>query len=288
MKKTLIALAICGFTGMNLMADSMDSRTITVGDTTVTAYRDGAPSTNHDVYAIPHDGKVILVNAGVGGEDGFLKHFIADGHKSDDITAVLLTNMRGDTIGGLLDGCATRTKVEGGGIIGSSPGAIFRNATLYISKSEKKYWDNFPRVRNPLTPPPLAQQAISAYADRIVTFDSDTEIFPGITAIQAVEQTQRHPGSIIFATRDIMFISDFSKSNSGMDDGSGILELIKTARKAVHGDDHAKQEIIKEMRLENVSEKISFDWIERLANNTKLEARATKILEAKREREKKE
>jgi len=68
----------------------------------------------------------------------------------------------------------------------------------------------------------------------------------------------------------------------------GALTIIEKARKAAQGDEQAKQELIKEMGLENSLSHIHPDWIERLANNAKLEARATKILEAKREREKQE
>jgi len=76
--------------------------------------------------------------------------------------------------------------------------------------------------------------------------------------------------------------------NSGMDDGSGALARMNLARKAIKGDNQAKQALIQEMRLENSLSTVHPDWIERLANNTKLEARATKILEAKREHERKE
>jgi len=73
--------------------------------------------------------------------------------------------------------------------------------------------------------------------------------------------------------------------SSGMDDGSGALKLIELAGKATKGDEQAKQTLIKEMRLENSLSHVHPDWIERLANNTNLETRATAILEEKRERE---
>ena len=203
---------------MNLMADSRNSCTLTIGDTAVTVYRDNTPRTEPDkptidnnVFALHQNGKTILVNAGLGGEDGFLKRFIADGHKPEDVTAVLINVMGDDNIGGLLDGRATRTKIEGG-YIGTSPGAIFPNATLYISKIEKEFWDKVPPVRNPYTPPRLERQVINAYRDRIVTFDFDTEILPGITAIEATKQIPEQVYSTtIFATRDIMFIGGITR-----------------------------------------------------------------------------
>jgi len=42
------------------------------------------------------------------------------------------------------------------------------------------------------------------------------------------------------------------------------------------------------MRLENSLSTLHPEWIERLANNTSLETRATAIFEAKRERERQE
>jgi len=73
----------------------------------------------------------------------------------------------------------------------------------------------------------------------------------------------------------------------GNGDG-GALALIDQARKAVKGDEKAKQELTKAMGLENSLSRVPPDWIEKLANNTKLETRATAIIEAKRERERQE
>lgn len=67
----------------------------------------------------------------------------------------------------------------------------------------------------------------------------------------------------------------------GNGDG-GALGLIEKARKAVQGDEQAKQSLIGAFGLENHLSKLHPDWIERLATNTNLEARATAILEAKK------
>ena len=72
------------------------------------------------------------------------------------------------------------------------------------------------------------------------------------------------------------------------DGDGGALALVEKARKAAQGDEQAQEELIKEMGLENHLSKLNPDWIERLANNTNLETRATKILEAKRLRERQE
>jgi hypothetical protein len=70
-------------------------------------------------------------------------------------------------------------------------------------------------------------------------------------------------------------------------DGGG-LGIVQAARKAMQGDEKAKQALIASMGLENSLAYVHPDWIERLANNTNLETRATVILEAKREKERQE
>jgi len=72
------------------------------------------------------------------------------------------------------------------------------------------------------------------------------------------------------------------EQSSGMDDGSGALARIALARKAVNGDEQAKQQLIEGMGLENSLSRVHPDWIERLATNTNLEVRATAIMEAKK------
>jgi hypothetical protein len=74
--------------------------------------------------------------------------------------------------------------------------------------------------------------------------------------------------------------------SSGLYDGDGgASAFIGKARKAAQGNEQARQELITEMGLEGAMQKIRPDWIQRLAGNTNLEARATRILEAKRQRE---
>jgi hypothetical protein len=72
-------------------------------------------------------------------------------------------------------------------------------------------------------------------------------------------------------------------ATSGGDGGASV--FVERARKAAQGNEQARQELVKEMGLENALLKIRPDWIQRLAGNTNLEARATRILEAKRQRE---
>jgi len=69
------------------------------------------------------------------------------------------------------------------------------------------------------------------------------------------------------------------------DSDGGASVFIELARKAEKGDEQARRALIKEMGLENSLSKVHPDWIQRLAGNTNLEVRATRILEAKRQRD---
>lgn len=72
------------------------------------------------------------------------------------------------------------------------------------------------------------------------------------------------------------------------DGDGGALAYIELAGKAEHGDGEAREELINAFKVGESVPDFRPDWIERLANNTKLETRAKQILEAKREREKQE
>ena len=80
-----------------------------------------------------------------------------------------------------------------------------------------------------------------------------------------------------------------SRSSQRISDGDGgALAIVELARKAKSGEEHAKQQLIVTMGVKDSLSTLHPDWIERLANNTNLEVRATRILEVKRERERKE
>ena len=79
----------------------------------------------------------------------------------------------------------------------------------------------------------------------------------------------------------------YSSARSEDGDG-GALILLDLARKVEHGDEKAREALINAFKLGESVPDFHPNWIERLANNTNLETRATKILEAKREREKQE
>jgi hypothetical protein len=69
------------------------------------------------------------------------------------------------------------------------------------------------------------------------------------------------------------------------DGDGGALAHVERAKKAMQGNEIARAELINEMRLDGTLPKVRPDWIQRLAGNTNLEVRATRILEAKRQRD---
>jgi hypothetical protein len=82
-------------------------------------------------------------------------------------------------------------------------------------------------------------------------------------------------------------LGGYPQKGSALGNGDGgALALVEMARKATKGDEQAKQKLKEAMHLENAM--LRPDWIERLANNTNLETRATVIIEAKREKERQE
>ena len=78
-----------------------------------------------------------------------------------------------------------------------------------------------------------------------------------------------------------------SRSSQRIYDGDGgALMYVELAKKAQQGDEKARGELINAFKLgTSMPDHFNPNWIEQLANNTKLETRATAILETKRERE---
>jgi len=105
----------------------------------------------------------VLFDAGLGADKG--GHLMANMKKSgvdpSEITAVCLTHLHGDHIGGLLlDGRA-----------------VFPNATLYLSQEEFDAWkDGGPMAANNA----LWKQVMAAYQGRIVTFRDGENLFDGM------------------------------------------------------------------------------------------------------------
>ena len=184
------------------------SRVVTFGETTVTVYQDSparevptslfgdfskedieaAIGTNKlmiqtEFFSIVANDMILFIDSGTGGKDSPLNRVFPPRSRIRQPDAFLITHGHGDHVGGLLLDGAPR----------------FVGAKVYMSKHEIAYWST---EENKDTP---AGKVIALYGDRIVPFDFDTEILPGIWARNAVGHT---PGSTVFETKDIYFVGD--------------------------------------------------------------------------------
>jgi hypothetical protein len=83
----------------------------------------------------------------------------------------------------------------------------------------------------------------------------------------------------------LKFFSKGGHSSSGLSDDGGGLAYVELAKRAARGDPRARDDLVNAFKLGESVPDFRPDWIQRLAGNTNLEARATRILEAKRQRE---
>ena len=138
----------------------------------------------------------VLFDAGLGADKG--GHLLANMKKAgvdpSEITAVCLTHLHGDHIGGLLlDGRA-----------------VFPNATLYLSQEEFDAWkDGGPMAANNA----LWKQVMAAYQGRIVTFCDGEQLFDGmVIAKLAPGHTLGHSvyevGGICLIAGDLLHAQD--------------------------------------------------------------------------------
>ena len=138
----------------------------------------------------------VLFDAGLGADKG--GHLLANMKKAEvdpsEITAVCLTHLHSDHIGGLLlDGRAA-----------------FPNATLYLSQEEFDAWkDGGPMAANNA----LWKQVMAAYQGRIVTFCDGEQLFDGmVIAKLAPGHTPGHTvyemGGICLIAGDLLHAQD--------------------------------------------------------------------------------
>jgi glyoxylase-like metal-dependent hydrolase (beta-lactamase superfamily II) len=126
----------------------------------------------------------ILFDTGLGGDSVSLLNSI--GVKPNEISAVYLTHMHGDHIGGMLD---------------SGGKAVFNKATVYISKEEAEYWKsgtggNFA----------LAQSVMDSYGKNVVLFEQNKKITPNIISIPAFGHTPGHTAYKIADGKDSILV----------------------------------------------------------------------------------
>ncbi len=145
-----------------------------------------APS-SVNVFLLKHDGKLILIDAGNGGERGtMLRKIKALGISPEKIDFILLTHIHGDHIGGLLDG-------EGK--------AVFPAATVFVAAPEREYWQSDAAGARG----ELARKVFRTYGDRVKSFRFGEEVVPGIRALDASGHT---PGHTVFETDSLLIVGD--------------------------------------------------------------------------------
>ncbi len=158
---------------------------------------DGTFPNATNAFLVEAEGKTILFDTGYGRE--LFENMKVAGKTPADISAVILTHMHGDHIGGLL-------------INGKK---AFPTATLYIPQPEYDYWmsdeamlkvpenrrGNFTSARN----------IFSIYKDKLQLFapgeiDGTQELIPGIRSIAAYGHTPGHTGYMLSSEDAKLFI----------------------------------------------------------------------------------
>ena len=131
----------------------------------------------------------VLFDAGLGADKGgkLLENMKKAEVKPSEITAVCLTHLHGDHIGGLL----------------LNGRAAFPNATLYLSQEEYDAWkDGGPLAANNA----LWKQVMAAYRGRIVTFRDGERLIDGMVVAKLAPG--HTPGHTVYEVRCCLIIGD--------------------------------------------------------------------------------
>jgi glyoxylase-like metal-dependent hydrolase (beta-lactamase superfamily II) len=155
-------------------------------------YLDTTVETSITAYLVKANNQLILIDAGCGAFFGptlgkLTKHLAAAGFHPEDISAVLLTHLHADHVGGLVDGDKR----------------VFPNATIYISKPEAEFWltPGNKKTANKRAEPFFdpAQAAITPYqkAGKVKTYELGTQLFPGISSVKLSGHTPGHSAYVV-------------------------------------------------------------------------------------------
>lgn len=124
-------------------------------------------------FLIRKDGKVLLFDTGLGLSDSGIRRGLDSlGLIPDDVDYLYLTHLHGDHIGGMLDADGV---------------PVYKNAQVYLSKTEYDAWMNMPSDRNA-----QAVRAMDAYSDRLVLFAFGDTLPCAVEAVDAVGHTPGH------------------------------------------------------------------------------------------------
>ncbi len=143
-----------------------------------------------NAFAIETGGETLLVDAGtadaMGPSLGKLPgNLEAAGIDPGSVTRLLATHLHPDHVGGALaDGAAA-----------------FPNAELAVHEADQAFWSddaNFSGMGEMVQGfAKLAQDVLSAYSDRLVTFSGEEEVAPGVTAMPLPGHTPGHSGFMV-------------------------------------------------------------------------------------------
>ncbi|MFT3858694.1 MAG: MBL fold metallo-hydrolase [Aquabacterium sp.] len=141
-------------------------------------------------YLVNTGDKLVLVDAGAAKLFGptlgeVLGNLKAAGHDPAQVDAVLVTHMHGDHVGGL---------------IGPDGQPAFPKAKVYVAKPDADHWlsaeamAKAPEGAKPFFK--MAQDSVAPYVQsgRLVTFDGEAEILPGIRPVAEHGHTPGHTG----------------------------------------------------------------------------------------------
>ncbi|MDR2350172.1 MAG: MBL fold metallo-hydrolase [Deltaproteobacteria bacterium] len=132
-----------------------------------------------NVFAVKKDGKLFLIDTGVGGAGSDLVPNLAKAGLSPEAADyVLITHFHGDHVGGLVD---------------SEGKAAFPNATLIVPKADVDYF--IPETGS-VSGTELAKKAIAPYREsgKYLAFEGDEIPVPGLAPVKLYGHTPGHTG----------------------------------------------------------------------------------------------
>ncbi|QEX16857.1 MBL fold metallo-hydrolase [Hypericibacter terrae] len=143
--------------------------------------------TSVNAFLINTATKLILVDTGAGALYGptlghLLDNLRAAGYRPEEVDTILLTHLHGDHVGGL----SLNGKMA------------FPNATLYVNQKEVSYWLNESKEAGAPESQQgnfkTARQTMGLYlaANRMKPFTGDTQLFPGVKAVDAPGHSPGH------------------------------------------------------------------------------------------------
>lgn len=152
-----------------------------------------------NAYIVDDGDRVYLIDAGSGAALGptvgrLESNLRAAGYAPSDITALLITHLHPDHVGGAV----------------GPDGALFGKAELFTTEADHAFWTSAEmRAQAPETSHPffdLAQAAVAAYGERVAPFNGTGSVVPGITPVPLAGHTPGHSGYRIDSGNDSLLL----------------------------------------------------------------------------------